>query len=340
MKEKLCLAMIVFLWTILPGRAPAGGCGCVPISLPSGEQFKFHNESNLRVGCATTYSNTDHYYIGTERQDGAGEVEETVAPSTLGFDNVFSLEYDLPRSFAVALEIPIVHTEQSREFGGVSGSMNATGLGDISLLARRWFRTDPTGFSLHGALGVRLPTGKSDKQFRAQSGAMVTQDLAAQAGTGNFAGIVEFGGSTYFADRYGFAFVTRYTFTPSATTVNNFRNELTGNGSERNSDSDALTTRLSLATPLGTGDSFLGRFSGEANLDLAWIPFDDLFGDTDGFRRAGVIVALGPGLSFNPAGGVTVSAGLPLTLYRDVQHNGGNVQDWTFQMGITLDRLR
>jgi hypothetical protein len=305
-----------------------------------GDQFTTHIPGDLRVSYAMTYSDTDHYFVGTERQDGPGQVEETVAPATLGFDNVLGLEYDLPRGFTLALEVPFVHTEQSREFGGVQGTMEANGLGDIRALGRYWFRQNPAGLTLHGAVGVRLPTGESDRKFRAQNGTMVTQDLAAQPGTGNAAGIVEVGGSYFFGQRFGLGFTTRYIYTPAATTVNNFRNELTGSGPAKNSDSDAFTTRLGLATTLSTGTGFLNRISGQAIFDFAWVPYDDLIGDTEGFRRAGVILALGPGLSYTPLDRITVSAALPVTLYRDVQHNGGNVQEVAFQLGVTVDAIR
>lgn len=335
--RKFAFAFLALAAGFVPAASHAGGCGCVPISLPVGEQFLSHRPGALRVGYSLIYSDTDHYYIGTERQDGPGQTEETVAPSTLGFDNTFSIVYDAAHAFSFAVEIPIVHTEQAREFGGVKGTMEATGLGDVRVVGSRWLKSDPYGMSLRVGAGVRLPTGSSDKTFRAQNGSDVTQDLAAQAGTGNPAGIVELGGSRPFGHRWGLAFSTRYIFAPANTTVENFRNQLTGTGWKENSDADQVTGRVSVATPLSTGLGALSRLTARANLDLAWIPFDDLFGESDGFRRAGVIFAAGPGLSYAPATPVTLSVDLPLTLYRDVQRNGGNVQEWTLMVGATYD---
>ncbi|MEZ5066906.1 MAG: hypothetical protein R3B81_19500 [bacterium] len=339
MKKIFGLLLAAALVGGLPASSLAGGCGCVPVSLPTGDQFLAHNPGALRIGWSLMYSDTNHYFVGTERQDGPGQTEETVAPSTLGLDNTLSLEYDLEHNLSLAVEIPIVHTEQAREFGGVSGTMEASGLGDVRALARYWFRNEPVGLSFWGSVGVRLPTGKSDRTFRAQNDMIVTQDLAAQDGTGNAAGILELGGSQFFGGRYGLSFQTRYIFTPSATTVPNFRYELTGNGEPMNSDSDALTARVSLATPLGTNGGAMEDLSVRALFDLAWIPWDDLFGDTVGFRRAGMILAAGPGLSYTPIQRLTFSAAVPLTLYRNVQRNGGNVQEWTFQFGVAFDSV-
>lgn len=333
--SRLAVVSLFAVGLSVPVHAHAGGCGCVPISLPVGDQYKAHIPGQMRLGYSFMFSDTDHYFIGTERQDGPGETEETVAPSTLGRDNTLSVEYDLPRKFTIGMAIPFIHTEQAREFGGVRGSMEAGGLGDVRVFGRYWLKDNPVGFGLYTSLGARLPTGESDKQFEAQNGSMVNQDLAAQAGTGNFAGLVEIGGATFFAQRFGFSFTSRYVFTPSETSGPNFRNQLTGNGPAENSDADTFTTRLGISTPLATEESPLQRVAVHANFDLAWIPDDDLFGGSEGFRRAGTILALGPGVSYSPLDPLTLSAAVPFTLYRDVRLNGGNVQDWTVQFGLS-----
>lgn len=294
----------------------------MPVSLSVGERYQ-PVRGELRSWLALSYSDTDHYYIGTDR-DAATEANP--APATLGVETVLGLEYDATRRVTLALEVPFVHTEQSREFGGVAGTMKASGLGDLRLLARAWFQP-----RWYAALGVRLPTGNSDATFRAQNGTLVTQDLAAQAGTGNLAGIAEFGGSHPLGGGIDLSLAARYIVTPSATTVNNFRHELTGNGPAQNSDSDSFNARLSFARRLGA----TSPVALQLHADLAWVPYDDLFGDTEGFRRAGPIVAVGPGLRWAPgASGLTVAAAVPLTVYRDVQRNGGNVQEWMAQVSV------
>jgi hypothetical protein len=295
----------------------------MPVSLPVGEHRQ-PAQGSWRASLGFSYSDTDHYYIGTERDDAT---ETNVAPATLGVETVLGLEYDLARSLTASAEIPFVHAEQSREFGGAGGTMKANGLGDIRLLARNWFA--PTWYV---AVGLRLPTGEHDTKFRTRNGRLITQDLAAQAGTGSLAGILEIGGYRPLGTRFDLTYSARYVFTPSATTVNNFRHELTGNGPEKNSDSDAFNARLALAAPVAAA----GSFDAVLVTDLAWVPYDDLFGETEGFRRAGPIVTVGPGLRWAPPGtGMSFTAAVPLTVYRDVQRNGGNVQEWMVQFGVT-----
>ncbi|MDM7915841.1 MAG: hypothetical protein QUU85_11365 [Candidatus Eisenbacteria bacterium] len=309
----------------------------MPVSLPVGEIQHANLPGSLRLGYGFTYSDTDHYYIGEERDDAT---ETNVAPATLGIEHLISAEYDLSERFTVAAEVPFVHNEQSREFGGVAGNMQANGLGDIRLLARYWFAAGGSGGSggpglaAYVSLGARLPTGRSDGKFRAKNGTLVTKDLAAQEGTGNWAGIIELGGSRPLGDRFGLGATARYVFTPSATTVNNFRHELNPASAapEKNSDSDAATLRVTFRSLLGLNGGTLSRFAARAVADVAWVPYDDLIGDTEGFRRAGPIVLVGPGLDWSPRDDISLSATVPLTVYRNVQQNGGNVQEWTLQL--------
>lgn len=335
MKRIATIASIIVLGVVgSQERAAASGCGCVPVSPAVGEPTKSHTAGALRASYSFAYSDTDHYYIGEDR-DAA--TETNVAPATLGTDHILGIEYDLPRRIALVGEVPFVHNEQSREFGGVAGTMTASGLGDVRILGRYWFRSEGAGLRWFGSLGLRLPTGDSDGLYRAKNGRMVHKDLAAQAGTGNLAGILELGGSTPLPGRLDLGFAARYYFTPEATTVRNFRNELTGTGPEKNSDSDSATGRLSIGAPLGGGNSGWSRVTARALADLAWVPYDDLIGETEGFRRAGPIFMLGPGLGYSPVNGVSISAAVPFTVYRNVQRNGGNVQEWMLQLSMSYD---
>jgi hypothetical protein len=321
---------------LIPARALATACGCVPVSVSAGEQFRSHTPGTLRAGYAFAYSDTDHYYIGEDRDDAT---ETNVAPATLGIENILNLEYDLPRGVALVGEIPFIKTEQSREFGGVAGTMKASGLGDVRLLARYWLGREASGLRWYSAPGLRLPTGESDGTFVAKDGETVMKDLAAQAGTGNTAGIFELGGTAPLGRRLALGFSGRYVFTPKATTIANFRHELTGTGPEKNSDSDAAAARLSVSAPLGGPGSALHPLAVRALADLAWVPYDDLFGKTEGFRRAGPIVLVGPGLSWAPRQAFHLSAAVPFTIYRDIQQNGGNVQEWMLQFSLSYDLI-
>jgi hypothetical protein len=250
-------------------------------------------------------------------------------------EHVLGLEYNFPHKIALVAEVPFVEVDQTRKFGAVAGNMDANGLGDIRVLGRYWLKADGGDTNIYLAAGLRAPTGKSNGKFVSQSGTVVTKDLTAQPGTGNLAWIIEAGGNSRLSDRLGMGYSLRYVMTPSETTVNNFRNELSGNGPAKNSDSDALTSRLSFSTPLSLGTGLLSQFSAQGLIDFAWVPYDDLIGGSDGFRRAGPILAVGPGLTWSPMQSLSFSAAVPIKVYRDVQRNGGNVQEWMLQLSVS-----
>jgi hypothetical protein len=87
------------------------------------------------------------------------------------------------------------------------------------------------------------------------------------------------------------------------------------------------------------GDGALSRVAASVIADVGWVPNDDLIGETEGFRRAGPIVLLGPGLSWAPRRAFAVSAAVPFAVYRNVQENGGNVQEWMLQLSLSYNIL-
>lgn len=165
------------------------------------------------------------------------------------------------------------------------------------------------------------------------------KDLAAQAGTGNAAGIPEVGGMARLARRVEAGFSARYVLTPKATSVDNFPHQLTGTGPAKSSDSDAAAARVSVSVPLGPEGGIRGSFAARASADVAWVPYDDLVGKTEGFRRAGPIMLVGPGLSWSPRADFVVAAATPFTVYRDIQQSGGNVQERMLQLSLSYSRI-
>lgn len=302
-----------------------------------------HEPGRFRLTYAYSYSDADHYYLGESR---VLPIERTPSPSTITNEHTIGMEVDIPAKLSLLAEIPFVYTLQSREFGAVAGTMEAAGVADIRVMSRYWITDQNPKFRLYGILGARLPTGASDEQFLSEAGNRVTKDVAVQPGTGNAAGIVELGGTSEFSRVAAAFFQARYIFTPATETdARNFRWELTGAGPEFNSDSDAFSGRIGLSFPIGRmiregyreePVQALDSLGLQAIFDTAWVPWDDVIGDTDGFRRAGIILFVGPALSWAPFDGMTLTVGTPFTVYRKIQQNGGNVPEWIFQGSVTF----
>ncbi|MCA8962265.1 MAG: hypothetical protein KDC38_17190 [Planctomycetes bacterium] len=286
-----------------------------------------------------SYSDSDHYYGGEKRDFG---VERSVQPSTLSNEFTGILEADVTEKFSVVAEVPFMYTRQVRGLGGVSGAMVAAGLGDVRAMARAWLLDTDPSFRLYGGLGLRLPTGASDEKFTAQNGTRVSKDLAAQPGTGNVAAILEVGGSARMAERVGIYYRARYIVTPySETDAKNFRNELTNTGPRRNSDSDSATVVIGSIWSItqdspDSEPSAFGQVAATLGVQAAWVPYHDLIGATKGFRRAGIILFVEPGLSWSPRPTVTTTLSVPITVYRKIQRNAGNIPEIIAQASVTF----
>ena len=173
----------------------------------------------------------------------------------------------------------------------------ASGLGDVNLRGRYWV-LDPNGshagdHNLGLSLGVKLPTGKEDRTDD-YFGRQVPVDVSIQTGDGSWGGLASLyafqnaGPATFYASG-------NYLFVPGNTTgVPTFF------GSLNNPDN---------AVPNSAADQFSAQLGGSVTIVEKWlipslayriegVPISDLFGDSDGFRRPGVIGFIEPGLNF------------------------------------------
>lgn len=315
-------------------------------NLSVGEEFKSNIPGRFRLSYVYGYSDTDKYYTGEKRNR---PVERNVAASTLTNEHTVIAEYDATERLSFIAEIPFLYVRQARDGPasfGVNGVMLADGLGDVRLLGKYWLANQSQSFRLYAAAGVRLPTGDSNSRFTSDAGNRITEDVAVQHGTGKGAGIVELGGTSQLHDNLGLFYSGRYTFTPSTETdARNFRNQLTGNGPRRNSDSDSGSFKLGVQVPVGrmlreaVSENPVPKLDGLAifqAVSCAWVPYDDVFGATEGFRRAGTVLFYEPGIAWAPAPDVTFTVSVPLTIYRKLQQNGGNLPEWILQASITF----
>jgi hypothetical protein len=175
--------------------------------------------------------------------------------------------------------------------------IGASGLGDINLRGRYWI-LDPNGrhggsHNIGASLGVKFPTGKSDRTDD-YFGRQVPVDVSIQTGDGHWGGLA----SLYAFQNAGPAtlFATgTYLFVPGNTTeVPTFF------GSLRNPNNTTFNS---------AADQFSVQLGGSVTLVEKWlipslayriegVPVSDVFGDSDGFRRPGVIGFVEPGFNF------------------------------------------
>jgi len=348
-----CRSLAILLVTALATLVcrPADAVGCVSVGVQPnysvGEAFSFHSPGRFRLTYLYTYSDASHFYFGETRE---AAIERGVAPTTLENVHTGIFEMDLPWRMTLQAEVPFVYIKQAREQGGASGTMTAAGLGDITVLAKKWIAEDNPIFRFYFGLGLRIPTGGSNEKFTSQTGNRITKDFAAQPGTGRFAGLVEAGGTSQLSDLFGLFWQARYIFTPaSESPANNFRNELTGLGPEKNTDSDSANFKVGVSMPIvrkirewmSTEEELppipaLDGLAGLFAFQAAWVPFDDVFGATKGFRRSAIILFIEPGIIWQPRPDLSMSVSFPLVAYRKVQKAGGNLPEWVAQFSVTF----
>lgn len=269
-------------------------------------------------------------------------------------EHLVIVEADLSETFSAVVEVPFVYIRQTRSGLGsraVNGAMTSAGVGDVRVGARYWLLEQESGLRLYALAGLRLPTGGSDEEFTSQAGNRVDKDVAVQPGTGNLAGVLELGGTFSSPNsNIGFFASARYIVTPATTARSkNFRNQLSGNGPRRNSDPDSFLWKVGTSISIGKmlkqsstsedGEEDESRLDGLAfllALSGAYVPYDDPFGDDDGFRRGALLIFVEPGLIYAANENITFNLSVPITAYRYVNKNGGNVPEIIFQAGVTL----
>lgn len=333
----------------LAGRADAIGCIGVGTGNNSsvGEQFKVNQPGRIRLSYLYSYSDTDHFYYHERRVHAT---ERSARARSLLNEHLVLLEVDVTERLSLVLEAPFLYGRQTRSGPGsvaVNGAMIAAGVGDVRMLARYWlYQDEASPLRLYGAAGLRVPTGGSDEKFTSQAGRRVDKDVSVQPGTGNLAGIVELGGTFQVNEYLNLFFQGRYTFAPAThTSARNFRSQLSGVGERYNSDSDSANWRVACVISAGLilreamQEEPLRVLDGlglQLGIVGAHVPYDDLLGADGGFRRAANIFFVEPGLIWSPLDQVTLSVSVPVTVYRYVMKNGGNVPEYVVQFGATF----
>lgn len=208
-----------------------------------------------------------------------------------------NVTYALTDRFNLRLTVPLSHGSQSRFYADtVRHVVSAGGLGDVGLVGTYWLFDSHKHHVGNAAVGVgvKTATGRNGikRNFYFADGSTVLHpiDQSVELGDGGW-GIILQGQAFRRVGTRAFAYFTgSYLLTPR-----NQTNVLRMPPSTiRYSVSDVYTGRLgvsySIAPERGISASLGGRIDG--------IPYHDLLGANDGFRRPGYVVFVDPGISF------------------------------------------
>lgn len=314
------------------------------------------NPKSWQLDINWRYQKSDRHFVGTveqkERKEEGSEVINRIHLADLGVryfaNDRWTLSAGLPYSMATRSS---AIRNASREVIGRTIT-HATGIGDISMMARRRMFDPETSTQRNVSLGLgfKLPTGSTNvldarQSYSVADSAIISDirpvDQSIQPGDGGFGILLDvqafervlhdraafYAGATYLLNPQGRSDVLTYRNRPSEAKM---------------SIADQYVVRWGASALVpGTQNwaaSLGGRFEG--------VPSEDLIGPSDGFRRPGYAVSIEPGLSYQRMG-TRISAAVPIAIQRDrvksvsdklVDGQGDAAfADWLLLVGISRD---
>jgi hypothetical protein len=261
------------------------------------------------------YLHADRFFVGS--QQTAPGAQFFGQPLIIDVHSAnLNVAYAVSDRFSVRLTVPVSYGSQSRFYADTARHVaRAGGIGDIGLVGTAWLldsRTHTKGNLALGA-GVKAPTGNykfADAYFLANRGPVqFPVDQSIELGDGGWGVILQGQAFREVAGRAFVYFTGSYLMSPRNQTEV-VRAPTSPGSAVHISVPDVYTGRLGLSYGLlpeqGLSVSLGGRVDG--------IPYHDLIGKSDGFRRPGYIVFLDPAVALE-RGPSTFTFGTPLRMF-------------------------
>ena len=231
-----------------------------------------------------------------------------------------AISYALTKRYGLDLDILIVHMnrEQSVRAGQTFGGRfdtQAAGLGDVSIVGRRWLFDPATNRrrNVSLGLGIKMPTGKdvATDVFQTFGGPVVqTVDQSIQPGDGGWG--IKLEASTFQTFGRSFTLFSTLDYLSNPRGTNGVRTYRPRASEAVMSVPDQYLGRLGLQFPVWSSNGLWGT--------LAWriegVPARDLLGPSTGFRRPGYAVSVEPGLRVTRSSS-TAFVSVPFAVYRN-----------------------
>lgn len=310
----LATGMVVAGLALMPTRLQAQGCEPIRFTVPvglggEGEAYQSAREWRLSLAYRRLLSNEWFVGSGAAAARAPGGQPPVIRINTL----VADVSYSVSDRFRVSLSVPFSSGSFSRKWAdSANHTLNATGVGDASLLGEAWVfnpRTHGEGNVAFG-LGVKAPTGSDrlDGRFYTASGSVeYPAHQSIQPGDGAWGFLLQAQAFRQVYDRTFLYAFGSYMMSPRA------RSDVrqVPNTGAYYAVPDVYSAKLGAAYALfpdhGLSVSLAGRLDG--------IPLRDLVGggDDDTVKQAATIVFAEPGLSLS-RGANTFTLAVPVRL--------------------------
>lgn len=299
--------------------------GCVAVRNMSSCSLTYDSTANSKWQLSLNY----RFFESYKHFRGDHEEKERVENGTevINHDNsiLLGVLYSFNNRISAAVTIPYLYIDRSSLYehkGNNSGERYHTsskGLGDMRISG--YYNVLPSNHKtfLTVGLGIKLPTGNYNYQdYFHKTGSqgqdtlvLRAVDQSIQPGDGGTGAIVEFDFAQQVGRNFQVFATGMYMFNPRNT-----------NGTLR---SPNLVNNIPLSNEMSVVDQFLFRLGGRYlvnKFQLALggryegIPVEDVFGKSDGFRRPGYIISLGPAITYS-SGKHTFGVNCPIALERN-----------------------
>ncbi|SKC77107.1 transporter family protein [Ohtaekwangia koreensis] len=313
-------SIYILLFAVLLANTNSFAQGCVAVRNMSSCSLSFDSTVNKSWQLSMNY----RYFKSFRHFRGKEEEKNRVDNGTEVINNDNSLllgvSYTLNRRWSFSATIPLIFIDRSSLYehkGNTSGERYHTsskGLGDIRVMGYLSALPHARKTHLLVGLGVKLPTGNynyKDDFHKADGIQHLPVDQSIQLGDGGTGIITEFDFSQQLGIKWHGYATGIYLFNPRNT-----------NGTLR---SQTLTNNIPLSNEMSVVDQFLFRVGARYSIKkiqlslggrYEGIPYKDVFGDSDGFRRPGYIISVEPAIAFT-TGQHSFGANLPIALERN-----------------------
>ncbi len=286
-----------------------------------GAPADYQGPDKWEVSVSWRYQKSDRHFVGHEEQKQRQTEQSQVINRINQVDVSATRKY--PRGWRFTISFPYLMAQRSSPVRDASNVVidrsetQARGLGDLTLVWRKWLRdpsSQPQG-NISLGFGVKLPTGADnvvDTRERFSAGTFTlseqTVDQSIQPGDGGFGLVFDIQMFRRFAsDRFAAYGNATYLANPQA--VSGVQTYRSAPGEQLMSIADQYIVRTGIAWYPGNGWGFSlgGRAEG--------VPVYDLFGSSRGFRRPGYALSAEPGVSWTK-GAHTISLQVPIAVDR------------------------